>query len=237
MTRTRAYSSLAGAGGEDAADWARMLAEMYEGYAKSQGWGAHVPDDAENHRELKIEGPYAYGMLHRRGGVHRRLCASAVRRQGAAARPASRSWTLRRSSRTSTSRPSRSQARPGHLLARRRTRRAEREQVGDRRARHAPAWASSSSARRRSQATKPRTRDGPPQAKLAHLMEAHHLLGAVDALKSKAKPGGSQIRSYVLNPYQMVKDHRTDVETGDVGGVLAGNLAAFIRLRAPAAAP
>jgi peptide chain release factor 2 len=40
---------------------------------------------------------------------------------------------------------------------------------------------------------------------------------------------GSQIRSYVLHPYTMVKDHRTDVEVGNAQGVLDGDLDKFVR--------
>ena len=40
---------------------------------------------------------------------------------------------------------------------------------------------------------------------------------------------GSQIRSYIFQPYTMVKDHRTGIEVGDVNGVMDGDLTPFIR--------
>ena len=66
------------------------------------------------------------------------------------------------------------------------------------------------------------------KAKLFQLMEKEKV-DEVTKLRTKVKPEwGNQIRSYVLNPYQMVKDHRNETETPRVEDVLMGDLDIFI---------
>src|SRR6185437_15262196 len=68
---------LAGAGGDDAEDFARMLRRMYEGYAAEKGWRVRELHANENDHGgyrnllLEISGPNAYGRLKHEAGVHR----------------------------------------------------------------------------------------------------------------------------------------------------------------------
>jgi len=68
------------------------------------------------------------------------------------------------------------------------------------------------------------------QARLAELMREERV-AKLDELRGERRDNafGSQIRSYVLHPYQMVKDHRTNYETSNVGAVLDGDLDTLIR--------
>lgn len=61
---------------------------------------------------------------------------------------------------------------------------------------------------------------------LLHQQQAQQLEEIQGELKDNE--WGSQIRSYVLHPYQMVKDHRTNHETGNIAAVLDGDLAPFV---------
>jgi peptide chain release factor 2 len=68
---------LAGAGGDDAEDFVRMLRRMYEGYGDAQGWRVRELDGNENTQGgyrsvlLEIDGAGAYGRLKHEAGVHR----------------------------------------------------------------------------------------------------------------------------------------------------------------------
>jgi len=57
----------AGAGGDDAKDWADMLVKMYAHYADNRSWRAAATDD----RALEIKGDYVFGTLKKEAGVHR----------------------------------------------------------------------------------------------------------------------------------------------------------------------
>lgn len=219
-----------GAGGEDAADWARMLAEMFEAYARSRGWKVRLLDDAENRRELEVEGQLAYGFLRGEAGVHRLVRIS----------PFSAKETRHTSFALVEVVPLIPEADASHVAIPERDVEVTFSRAGGPggqnvnkvetavRVHHLPTGIVISARTERSQAANRERAMSLLRSKLAHLMEAHHA-DTVEALRVKAKPEwGSQIRSYVLQPYRLVKDHRTGVETADVEGVLAGKLAPFI---------
>jgi len=66
-------------------------------------------------------------------------------------------------------------------------------------------------------------------SKLVQIKEEEHL-NEISEIKGEQKQiqWGSQIRSYIFMPYQLVKDHRTDAEVGDIKSVLDGDLSEFI---------
>jgi peptide chain release factor 2 len=213
-----------GAGGTEACDWADMLMRMYQRWAERKGYKVQIIDHQEGDEvgirsaTLEIQGENAYGFLKNERGVHRLVRISpfdAAKKRHTSF--ASIDVTPDNEEDINIEDPRRGPE--GRHLPLRRQGRPERQQGRDRRAHHPhPSAASSSPAR--SSAASPRTGPKPSQmlkAKLYQIEEDKRTAEVARQYGEKTDIGwGSQIRSYVFQPYQMVKDLRTGEKTSDV---------------------
>lgn len=215
-----------GAGGEDAADWAAMLFRMYERFCENKGWKKSVIHELS----MEIRGNFAYGLLKKENGVHRLVrispfSARALRHTSFAGVEVLPEISL--AEEQIEIRPedikvefTRSSGPGGQNVNKRET--AVRIV-------HLPTGIAVESQSTRTQQKNKEKALEVLAAKLYQLREREKEKEMAH-LKGKPMPieWGSQIRSYVLHPYQMVKDHRTNYETGDAQGVLDGKLDEFI---------
>lgn len=219
-----------GAGGEDAEDWARMLGVMYEGYAKSKKWQVKIIDDNIRNKTLEVRGEYAYGYLKKESGVHRLVrispfSAKKLRHTSFALievvpeLPPVVESKLEIPEKDLKLELSRSGGPGGQNVNKVET--AVRIV-------HMPTGLAVSSRAERSQVQNREHALHLLKSKLFHLM-LENQVAEIGSLRVKVKPEwGNQIRSYVLNPYQLVKDHRTEAETSHVDKVLAGDIDIFV---------
>jgi peptide chain release factor 2 len=226
----------AGAGGTDSQDWAAMLERMYLRWIDRQGYQSEIIDTTEGEEAgiksvtIAVTGKYAYGYLKAEKGVHRlvRLSPfdSAHRRHTSFAlvevlpdvgsdveleiNPDDIKIDIYRSSGAG------GQNVQKNATAIRLT--------------HIPTGIVVTCQNERSQIQNRANAMRVLKARLMDLrqQELNDQLNEIRGDYIKAE-WGSQIRSYVLHPYQMVKDHRTDYETGNTQAVLDGDLNAFIR--------
>ena len=225
----------AGAGGVDAADWTAMLLRMYLRWAEDHGYQADVVDQVEGDEAgiknvtVTITGPNAYGYLRSERGVHRLVRLSPF--DAAHRRHTSFSlvevWPELGEGEEIEIKPQdiridtyKSAGAGGQNVQKNET---------AIRITHLPTGIVVTCQNERSQTQNRETALKILRAKLYELEEEKRQkeLSNLKGEHVKAE-WGSQIRSYVLHPYQLVKDHRTEHESGNTQAVLDGRLDDFM---------
>jgi peptide chain release factor 2 len=224
----------AGAGGTESCDWAAMLARMYVRWAEKKGYKVELQSETAGEEAgiksaaYKISGPNAYGWLKTESGVHRLVRISPY--DSAARRHTSFSsvWVYPVVDDNIEIEVSPSDIRVDTY----RSSGAGGQHVNTTdsavRITHIPTGIVVTS----SEKSQHQNRDIAMKALKSRLyqQELDRRNAAINAQhEAKGEAGwGNQIRSYVLQPYQMVKDLRTGVETSDTQGVLDGDLDRFM---------
>ena len=226
----------AGEGGTDAQDWAEMLVRMYLRWAERRGFKAELVEASPGEEAglksaaITVSGENAYGTLKAERGVHRlvRLSPfdSAHRRQTSFAQVIVAPLVGEEAAveiadedlRIDTYRAS--GAGGQHV----------NKTDSAVRITHIPTGIVVQCQNERSQSSNKQTAMRMLRSRLAEVAEERREAELAEERGTAQNTGfGSQIRSYVLHPYQMVKDHRTEVETGNTDAVLDGDLDGFIR--------
>lgn len=226
----------AGAGGTDSQDWAAMLQRMYLRWAESRGYQTEILDMTEGEEAgiksvtIAVSGRYAYGYLRSEKGVHRLVRLSPFD----AAHRRHTSFALVEVLPQVALDDAEVQINPSDIeIEVFRSSGAGGQNVQKNstavRIRHLPTGIIVTCQNERSQTQNRESAMKVLRARLLQIQQAKQEaeIAVLRGDYTKAE-WGSQIRSYVLHPYQLVKDHRTDYEVGNAQAVLDGDLDGFM---------
>ncbi len=225
-----------GAGGNDAQDWTQMLYRMYSRWCESHGFKTevlnYVSDDEAGIKAvtIKITGEFAYGYLKAEKGVHRLVRISPYNANGKRQTSFASCEIL-----PELTEDQDIEIRSDDLkIDTYRSGGAGGQHVNKTesaiRITHIPTKIVVQCQNERSQHNNREYALKMLKAKLVDLKEREHK-DKIEDLTGELKDNawGSQIRSYVFHPYNLVKDHRTGVETSNVNSVMDGNIDMFIK--------
>lgn len=224
----------AGAGGTDAQDWTEMLERMYLRWAEKSGLSTTIVERSPGEEAglktslIEVQGAYAYGRLRSENGVHRLVRLSPFN-----------SDNLRQTSFAlvevlpSIDTPDKVQIDDKDIkidVYRSGGKGGQSVNTTDSAVRitHLPTGIVVAIQNERSQVQNKETAMKILRSKLVQLQMEQHAEKISDLQAGESANWGSQIRNYVLHPYQMVKDTRTKFESKDTRGVLDGDLDQFM---------
>ena len=227
-----------GAGGDDAEDFSSMLFSMYRKYFEKKGWSCRVLHENQNDHggfrniTVEVSGKNSYGTLKNESGVHRLVRVSPFNAQQKRHTSFSMVEVIPKFEKTNEGDiiiPEKeleiSIAKSGGPGGQNVNKRETAVRIL-----HIPTKLSVHVTSERSQAQNKEKAIDLLRGKLWKLKEDERIAKEKGMYISKTTSveWGNQIRSYVLHPYKMVKDHRTDVEVNNPDAVLNGELDKFI---------
>lgn len=222
------------AGGVDAADWAEMLMRMYLRYCERHGWPTEVYDTSYAEEAgiksatFAVKAPFAYGTLSVEQGTHRLVRISPFDNQGRRQTSFAGVEVIPVVEQTESLDIPEDDLRIDVYRSSGPGGQGVNTTDSAVRITHIPSGIVVSCQNERSQLQNKATAMGILQAKLLERRRQEEQ-AKIDALKGDSSGSwGNQMRSYVLHPYQMVKDLRTEEETGNTQAVLDGEIDAFV---------
>jgi len=225
----------AGSGGTEAQDWTEMLFRMYVRFAEQKEWDVHILSESRGEDVgfksvlFRVRGRYAYGYLKSEHGVHRLVRISPFDAEKMRHTTFALVEVLPELEQIEETQIDPKDLRIDTFMAGGHGGQSVNTTYSAVRIVHLPTKITVSCQNERSQKQNKETAMKILQAKL-HTLVLQEQKDEKEKLRGdyQSAEWGNQIRSYVLHPYKMVKDHRTKYETSDAVGVLDGNLEPFM---------